>query len=221
MNIFSPFDLVAHLEKAGVLKTPCIREAFMAIDRRDFVPEQMRDFAYDDTALSIGEGQTISQPYVVAFMLELLEPEPGQTVMDVGAGSGWQTALLAHIVSQNDARGKVVAFEVVLKLCEFGKANIEKYNFLKKNIVEWRCEDASVGLRGEALCDRIIAGAAISCGAKDAIECVSAAWKKQLRAGGIMVLPINHSVWRFVKKDDGLFAAEEHPGFVFVPFVRH
>ena len=103
-------ELVRSLKNSGVLKTAQLVEAFLKADRKNFVPENLKDLAYLDEALPIGEGQTISQPYTVAFMLELLEPQSGQTLMDVGYGSGWTTALLAQIVG--DA-GRVYAFERV------------------------------------------------------------------------------------------------------------
>ena len=90
--------LPGYLQRTGVLKSGKIFDAFGVIDRADFVPEELKSSAYADEALPIGEGQTISQPYTVAFMLSLLDPQPGERIMDVGAGSGWQTAILAYIV---------------------------------------------------------------------------------------------------------------------------
>ena len=91
--------LVDELIAEGVLRTPRIIAAFRAIRRSDFAPEELKDAAETVNApLPIGAGQTISQPWTVAFMLELLDPEPGHKILDIGAGSGWQTALLAHIV---------------------------------------------------------------------------------------------------------------------------
>ena len=92
-------ELVCDLKRSGVLKTAQLVEAFLKVDRKNFVPENLKDLAYVDEALPIGEGQTISQPYTVAFMLELLEPQSGQTLMDVGYGSGWTTALLGKASS--------------------------------------------------------------------------------------------------------------------------
>ena len=104
-------ELVKNLKSSGVLKSPKIIEAFLKVDRKDFVPKDMKASAYLDQALSIGHSQTISQPYTVAFMLELLEPKEGDPstslraskIMDIGYGSGWASALLAHIVGE---RGK-------------------------------------------------------------------------------------------------------------------
>ena len=87
-------DLINSLIKDGYLKTPEIIEAFKAIDRTDFVPEECKDDACVNAPLPIGFDQTISQPLTVAFMIELLEPKAGEKILEIGAGSGWQTAIL-------------------------------------------------------------------------------------------------------------------------------
>ena len=110
--------LARYLEEKGVLKSPLLISAFEEVDRADFVPAKLYDFAYEDHPLDIGWGQTISQPYTVSFMLELLSLEEGNIVMDVGYGSGWTTALISHAVGD---RGKVYAIERVPELCDFGK----------------------------------------------------------------------------------------------------
>ena len=83
-----------------------------------------------DEAIPIGWGQTISQPAVVAFMLELLDPQPGQNILDVGYGSGWTTALLACIVSEKGARGMVTGIERIRELADFGRKNVARYGFI-------------------------------------------------------------------------------------------
>ena len=109
--------LIDSLIKEGWLKTPRIIKAFREVKRVDFLPKEIKDLAELNEALSIGYGQTISQPLVVAFMLELLQPQPGDKILDVGSGSGWTTALLAQIVGQ---KGKVIAIDIIPELVEFG-----------------------------------------------------------------------------------------------------
>jgi len=116
-------ELIKHLIARNVLKTKAIIDAFQAVDRIDFVPLKYLDEAYGDYPLPIGYGQTISQPFTVAFMLELLQPQKGDKILDVGSGSGWTTALLAHIVQEE---GSVRGIELIPELVAFGKKNLNK-----------------------------------------------------------------------------------------------
>src|SRR3989338_3825009 len=118
--------LADDLRKKGVLKNPRLIEAFRAVDRKKFVPKEFEDYAYIDEPLSIGEGQTISQPWTVAFMLELLGPKPGENIMEIGYGSGWQTALLAAVGAN------VWAIERIENLCKWGKDNVKNFSLLTK-----------------------------------------------------------------------------------------
>lgn len=221
--------LIDDLIKEGWLKTPRIIEAFRQIKRADFLPAGSEDLAELNEALAIGYGQTISQPLVVAFMLELLQPVSGEKILDIGSGSGWTSALLSEIVGE---KGKVLAVEVVPELKEFGEKNAEKYNFTEKGIVEFICTDGSKGYKKEAPYDKILASAAIypvrnedSNGANK----LPSAWKEQLKIGGRIVTPIGSSVWLFVKKSSSFaeatkdkddFEETEYPGFVFVPLIE-
>lgn len=214
-------ELVKYLVDAGALKTPRIKKAFSEIDRADFVPERLTELAYEDAPLPIGQDATISQPYVVAFMLELLQPQQCEKILDIGSGSGWTTALLAHIVSQKGMTnnktaltnsGSVFAIERALELKSFGEKNCAKYNFVEKGIARFVCADGTKGLEVEAPFDAIQAAAAAS-------QDIPIAWKNQLKIGGRIVAPIGHSVWRFIKKSETEFSKEEYYGFAFVPLV--
>lgn len=217
----------------GVLKTSRIIEAFKKIDRADFVPPESKEQAYVNEPLSVGFGQTISQPYTVAFMLELLQPEPGNKIFEIGFGSGWQTALLAYIVSQNGNQelriknqklGKVFAVERIPELFRFGRKNIRKYNFIKSGVVKTIGGDATLGLKRHAPFDRIIAAAS----AEDLPE----EWLKELKIGGRLVAPVKNSIWLYIKKSSPAkipkenlsgqeeFEKQEFPGFIFVPLVN-
>ena len=209
--ISSASGLADYLEHAGVLETPALKRAFETIDRADFVPKSQKANAYADEPLLIGEGQTISQPYTVAFMLERLRPAAGERILDIGAGSGWQTALLAHVVGE---KGLVVAIERIPALCEFGRANVSKYNFIKKGIVDWRCGDASLRVPDQEPFDGIIAAAALP------DDRIPAAWRNGLRLNGRLLFPIAGSLWKWTKRSDAVFDKEEFPGFAFVPFVK-
>lgn len=211
-NISAGKELVKELKVRGVLKTPAIVRAFSAVDRADFVTEGQKFFAYADEPLPIGEGQTISQPYTVAFMFELLAPKAGEHIFDVGHGSGWSSALLAHIVGE---KGKVYAMEIIPSLCRFGKGNVKKYPELAEHI-EFFCKSAENGLpkiaKESGGFDGIIAAAEVS-------E-VPSAWREQLKTRGRLVYPKDGSLWKETKQKDGSFEKEETPGFIFVPFVE-
>ena len=205
--------LIDSLIKEGWLKTPRIIKAFRKIKRIDFLPEEINDLAELNEALPIGLGQTISQPLVVAFMLEKLEPKEGDKILDIGSGSGWTSALLAEIVGP---KGKVIAIEIIPDLAEFGKKNVSKYNFVEKGIVESVCADGREGYKKEAPYDKILCSAA-------ACEKIPLEWERQLKTGGKIVTPIDSSIWVFKKKSSSKknngFEKTEYPGFVFVPLV--
>jgi protein-L-isoaspartate(D-aspartate) O-methyltransferase len=201
-------ELINYLKERKVLKTEEIINAFLKIDRKDFVREEYKDQAYFDTPLPTLMGQTISQPYVVAFMLELLQPQKGQRILDIGFGSGWTTSLLAEIVGEN---GKVYGIEIVPEVFEFGKKNIEKYNFLQKGIVELFLMDGSKGLPEKAPFDRILVSAASKKVPEEMIL--------QLKDGGILVIPDFEGLWK-IKKINGKIEKEYHYGFSFVPLVE-
>lgn len=200
--------LINQLIQQRYLKTPLIIEAFRKIKREDFVPESLKGEADVNAPLSIGWGQTISQPLTVAFMLELLQPEPEDEILDIGSGSGWQTAMLAYIVGE---KGKVFAVERIPELMKFGKENMEKYNFAEKGIISFIYGDGSRGLKMEAPFDKIIAAAAA--------EEIPEAWKEQLKIDGRLVTPVKSSIWLLIKKSDKEFKEQEFPGFAFVPLI--
>jgi protein-L-isoaspartate(D-aspartate) O-methyltransferase len=212
--------LIQELIRFGVLKTPNIINGFRAIDRADFVLPDYRKEAYENYPLPIGFGQTISQPYTVAFMLELLQPDAGEKILDIGSGSGWQTAILAHIVSRSYTKankktkpGKVFAIEVIPELKELGEKNILKYNFIKSGGASFISTNAKDGLPNEAPFDKIIAAAALD-------GDIPESWKKQLKVGGRIVTPIRDSIVLLIKKSETEFEEQVFPGFTFVPFVK-
>lgn len=201
--------LVDNLIQGGWLKTPEIIAAFRKIKRVDFLPDDIKNLAELNEAIPIGFGQTISQPLVVAFMIERLKPKSGDKILDVGSGSGWTTALLAYIVGE---KGKVIALELVPELKEFGEKNAAKYSFVDRGAVEFINGDGSKGCEKEAPYDKILASASAGKLPK--------AWKEQLKVGGKIVAPIENSIWLFTKKSEAEFQENEYPGFVFVPLIE-
>lgn len=201
-------ELIESLKEKGVLKTPEIIDAFLKIDRKDFVSQEFFNEAYNDYPLPIGMGQTISQPYTVAFMLELLEPGKGQKILDVGFGSGWTTCLLAEITNEN---GKVYGIEIILEVFEFGKKNIEKYNFLEKGRIEIFLADGSKGIPEKAPFDRILVSAAAKKIPQSLVD--------QLKENGVLVIPDLEGIYK-IKKINGKIEKDYYYGFAFVPLVE-
>ena len=204
--------LINNLIGEGYLKTPSIIEAFKAIDRADFVTDEYKENAYVNAPLPIGFRQTISQPLTVAFMIELLSPKEGQKILEIGSGSGWQTAILSFIVSQNNAAGKIIGIERLSELQEMAQKNVSKYNFIESGVAQVILADGSKGYKKEVPFDKIIAGAASS-------GDVPQAWKKQLKIGGRIVAPVDQSVVVIEKTEKDTFIKKEYFGFSFVPLV--
>ncbi len=199
-------ELIEYLEnETMVLRSKELKDAFVAIDRKDFMPIDYMEEAYEDYPLPLqNTGQTISQPTTVAFMLELLNPRKGEKILDIGSGSGWTTALLAHIVGKG---GKVIGIERILELVELGQINIEKYDFKNAEIIQTEKE---IGLPQEAPFDKIL----VSASAMDLPKELT----KQLKIGGIMVIPINDEVWQVRKSKSGE-DIRKYKGFTFVPLI--
>jgi len=203
--------LISQLINQGYLKTPEIISAFEKINRKDFIPVDLKAQSEVNSPLPIGYGQTISQPLTVAFMFELLQPEKGQEILDIGSGSGWTTAMLSEVVG---SKGKVYAIERIKELKEFGEENTRKYNFVNKGIANFICGDGTKGLKEQAPFDRIIVSAAAA-GIPEEL-------KRQLKVRGRLVIPTDaQDIRLFIKKDEDEFDETIFPGFVFVPLIKN
>ncbi|OGI14922.1 MAG: protein-L-isoaspartate O-methyltransferase [Candidatus Moranbacteria bacterium RIFCSPHIGHO2_12_FULL_54_9] len=201
--------LVELLIRNGYLKSEPIIRAFNEITRADFVPPEFEQQAEADIPLPIGYGQAISQPTTVAIMFELLDPHPGQRILDVGSGSGWTSALLGNIVG---SEGKVAAIELLPELHEMTKRNVEKFGLMSSGIVECVIGDGHQGYAPLQPYDRILVSAAA--------DEVPQALKDQLVVGGKIVIPVHNHLTYLEKRGEKDFYKEEFPGFVFVPLVQ-
>jgi len=183
-----------------------VLEAMKAVPRHLFVPPALERRAYDDTPLPIGHGQTISQPYIVGSMTDLLRVEPGMKVLEIGAGSGYQAAILAQMGIQ------VYSIEIVAPLAEQARRLLEKLGY--KQVVI-RTGDGYAGWKEEAPFDRIIVTAAPPEEPPALIE--------QLKPGGRMVIPVGKEYQELVVLDKGkdgrITRRVEYP-VMFVPMVK-
>jgi len=189
--------------KTNVLESDRIEHALRTVDRKDFVRDGYGVEAYEDYAIPIGEDQTISQPTTVMYMLEMLDINPGQTILDVGCGSGWTTGLLAHLVGQD---GQVVGAEIKDQLAEFGQNNLNEYDFSQAEV---RQENAVANTQPEQPFDRILASAAA--------PKIPDMLTRQLAEGGVLVMPVDEKIVRLEKNTDGTYERTEKEGFRFVP----
>lgn len=201
--------LIEKIKHEGYLKSEALERALRETPRHLFVPKRMEEWAYRDEPLPIGEGQTISQPSTVVAMTEALDARPGQKVLEVGAGSGWQAALIANIVG---AKGFVWTIERVQTLAETAKRNLENAGVKNVKVV---LGDGSLGLKENAPYDRIIVTAA----APDVPEPLA----EQLKVKGKMVLPIGdlYTQQMFVVEKIRKGVVDKRPigFFQFVPLI--
>jgi protein-L-isoaspartate(D-aspartate) O-methyltransferase len=195
--------LLSKLIGEGHLKTEKVIQAFREVPREEFVPDAEREFAYSDYPMDIGHGQTISAPHMVAIMSELLKPGASDNVLEVGAGSGYQAAILSKLA------GQVYSTEVEPDLVMLARSNLQKAGCFNVQVI---ATDGSKGYPQAAPFDRII----VSCATPDIFQ----AWKDQVKEGGIILAPVGgfyHQELNLLKKSKGGFRQEKHGGVMFVP----
>ncbi len=194
--------------KARGVKDPRVIEAMLAVPRHLFVPERRRIHSYEDRPLPIGSGQTISQPYIVALMTELLALDENDTVLEVGTGSGYQAAVLAEIAK------KVYSIEIKEELGLQAKERLKAVGYTN---VDVHIGDGYDGLPDDAPFDAIIVTAAAPHIPEPLIE--------QLRPGGRMVIPVGTRFWGqdlvlITKKEGGGIQKKTIIPVLFVPLLR-
>ena len=201
-------ELVDRLIINGDLKAPELIEAFLKNDRYNFVPKNYSWKTYENNPISIGFGQTISQPSTVAFMMELLQPKPGNNVLDIGFGSCWTTAILADVAGE---KGSVLSVEIQPEVYKFGIENLKQFNYQNIEFFVGSWEDLSPGKF-----DRILVSAA-------ADSSVLPKLVSKLKVGGRMVIPVqvgfDQAIQLIIKNNKYDFFQKRYPGFIFVPLV--
>jgi protein-L-isoaspartate(D-aspartate) O-methyltransferase len=202
-------QLIGWIKRNGCLRSEAVEKAIRATPRHLFVPKKLEAQAYIDEPLPIGEGQTISQPSTVSAMTEALDVKPGQKILEIGTGSGWQAAILAKIAGRE---GFVWTIERFNSLSEAAKRNLENAGIKNVKVV---LGDGSLGLKPNAPFDRIIVTAACPDIPQPLLE--------QLKAGGKMVLPIGdlytQQMFLVEKVREGSITRKSLGGFRFVPLV--
>ena len=197
--------VVNQLRKRGIIDT-AVLDAMSTVPRHRFVSRIYRSMAYTDNPLPIGHGQTISQPYVVALMTQLLQVDRKQEVLEIGTGCGYQTAILS-ILSK-----KVTTFEVLSSL---SKKSMKRLTKLGYNNVDFHCADGKNGLSKEAPFDRILVSAAP--------ETIPEVLIEQLAPKGYMVIPVGSLYDQFIhiitKDKNGQVHIKKSTPVRFVPLV--
>jgi protein-L-isoaspartate(D-aspartate) O-methyltransferase len=188
------------------IETPSVLAAFRTVPREAFVAEAMRKFAYEDGPLPIGEGQTISQPYIVALMIDAAEIPPGAKVLEVGAGSGYAAAVMSRLA------GEVFAIERHEPLAQAAAERVDALGYDNVSIV---CGDGSLGLPDEAPFDAIL----VAAGGDHVPESL----KRQLKIGGRLVMPVGtetmQSLLCVTHTDEHSWEEHDLGGVRFVPLI--
>jgi protein-L-isoaspartate(D-aspartate) O-methyltransferase len=188
-----------------VFKDAAVEHAFVAIDRADFLGDDYKVEAYEDYAVPIGHGASTIQPTTLAFMLELLNVEPGNSVLNVGAGSGYSTALLADMVG---AAGSVTGLEIVPELAEEAAITVRKLGFTNAQILR---SSPDFKEAADAGYDRVLVTASSD-------ELPSAIVAK-LAPGGIAVIPVGRSLVKVEKPLRGQSKQTSFGDFTFEPLL--
>ena len=194
------------IESRGI-RDPAILEAFRQVQREVFVSNDHAHLAYDDHPLPIEAGQTISQPYIVALMIEAADVQPGDSVLEVGAGSGYAAAVISRIAEH------VVTIERQPELADIARERMRSLGYRNVEVVEG---DGTRGWPERAPYDAIMAAASGSHVPQPLLD--------QLAPGGRLVMPIGEPGWvqqlvRVTKDEDGSYQQEDLGGVRFVPLI--
>jgi protein-L-isoaspartate(D-aspartate) O-methyltransferase len=198
-------DLIIHLKNSKFLTDDRVESALRNIPRHEFVPKSELDYAYDNEPLPIMKNQTISQPGVVVRMTEWLDVKDGQKILEIGTGSGWQSAILSYLVGKGD----VYSVERHPELVKFAQENLKKLNIDNVHVI---LGDGSLGYSEASSYDRIIITAACSEIPLPLLD--------QLKENGLIIAPVGDSSQSLVllqKTSKGIVEIKNHSKYAFVP----
>ncbi len=195
--------VVEQLMARGI-KDERVLSAMRDVKRHMFVPQEYREYAYNDCPLPIGENQTISQPYIVALMTELLELKGDEKVLEIGTGSGYQAAILSELADQ------VYTIEILEPLAESASKRLKKLGY---NNVTVKCGNGFLGWQEHSPYDAII----VTCAPKE----VPLTLIKQLKDGGRLVIPVGEyfQELKLIRKEDGKIITKNIIPVRFVPMI--
>jgi protein-L-isoaspartate(D-aspartate) O-methyltransferase len=194
------------IARRGVISEKVLA-AMRKVPRERFLPVGQADYAYDDTPLPIGDGQTISQPYIVAYMAEALTLKGGEKVLEIGTGSGYAAAILAEIAAE------VYTIERIQGLAEMASTLLDKLGYSNVHV---RHGDGTLGWPEQAPFDGIV----VTAGGPDVPETL----KQQLKIGGRLVIPVGTSTWyqelvRVIRVEEAEYVTENLVPVRFVPLI--
>ena len=199
--------LINVMQSTGFLTDDKVENAIRNIQRHNFVPDSQKNEAYENSPIPIMKNQTISQPSVVARMTEWLDLKEGQKVLEIGSGSGWQSAILANLVGS----GKVFTVERHSELAKFAKQNLEKLGIKNVEIING---DGNLGLPEKSPFNRIMITAACKKVPEKLLD--------QLAMDGLLVAPVGENIQSLIllkKTHKGIIEVKNQKGYVFVPLV--
>ena len=200
-------QLVEKLKKEKRIVTEEVEKAFLNTPRELFLPDDIKNHAYVDTPLEIGNGQTISAPHMVAIMCEELDIKKDQRILEIGTGSGYHAAVVSKIVGPN---GHIYSIERFASLASFAKQNLHKANIKNVTVIE---SDGSEGYEKYVPYDRIY----ITCAAPEPPPPLI----RQLKEGGKLLVPVGYTICRLelIEKKHGKIVTKDRGGCAFVPLV--
>ncbi|MFO8129525.1 MAG: protein-L-isoaspartate(D-aspartate) O-methyltransferase [Bacteroidales bacterium] len=199
-------EMIRHHLQGRDIRDPEVIRAMKEVDRKAFVPEELKPYAYEDGPLPIGRGQTISQPYIVAYMAQHLDLKKEDVILEIGSGCGYNAAVLSRLVT------KVYSIEIIKWLAELARTNLEKAGI--KNVCT-RYGDGHKGWPEKAPFDKIILTAST--------PNIPESLKEQLKISGRLMAPVSNSYQNLVimeKKEQDEFCMKELIPVRFVPMTQ-